>query len=71
MLPQMLGSVWKLMSTQLNVAVSMATAIISVLLSGGTVLLNFIVSVVSEQCVDRLYLRHYFKWHNYVNGTRQ
>lgn len=35
------------MSTQLNFAISMATAIISVLLSGGTVVLNFIVSVVS------------------------
>lgn len=34
------------MSTQLNFAVSIATAITSVLLHGGTVVLNFIVSVI-------------------------
>ena len=44
---QMSGSVWTLMSTQLNFAISMTTAIISLLFSGGTVVLNFIVSVVS------------------------
>ena len=48
---QMSSSVWKLMSTQLNFAVSMATAILSVLLSSGTVVLNFIVSVVSKLSV--------------------
>ena len=35
------------MSTQMNFAISMASAIISLLLHGGTVVLNFIVSVVS------------------------
>lgn len=44
---QMSGSVWTLMSTQLNFAISMTTAIISLLFHGGTVVLNFIVSVVS------------------------
>ena len=47
LLLQVLKSIWELMSTHFQFAVSMVTAIISALFGGGTVLLNFIVSAVS------------------------